>query len=550
MIIFPSRQGIRFLLHFLSTRRREFSRIFVLDLLANAGLIAASWVLAQLLAALFGFHSVRAGILHLPQWPAQTWAATLGGILWFRWMTDYGRVFFRTRLAEDFAHYLRVRAFEHYLSAEQPLRRSGAPDRGLLRFSGDLAAAQRLLTHGVVQFSADLTLLLVAWACIASMSIQLALVLFALGACAWLFLHRFNRKLRETEKKRRSRKSALLAFVSQTLQQLPAIHVLNRQPRMSGRFLKKSEKVRMAGRNYAPQMALSVASASFFPQILLLLSLLIGLQLKVPAATLFVAALVLLACRPAFTRLLRADLIWKKGSLSLEKITANCEEAPRVRKNIGPRQLRIQNLSLAPGNRPLFQHFNLELNVGEIKRLQLPPAGGKTSLVRWLTGWTPAEEGQLYFDDTPASSLGLRVWRKQIAVVSDAFPLAGQNIGDALAPENNPDSTQKARLLFEAWQSLFPVLQALTLDDSLTHLSGSQLRILQFLRAFLAEKPFLILDEPSDHLDAASASTLLEQLERRRSKTGLLLLSSQTNFNAFKKNALPAVTSFQPCDIP
>lgn len=58
-------------------------------------------------------------------------------------------------------------------------------------------------------------------------------------------------------------------------------------------------------------------------------------------------------------------------------------------------------------------------------------------------------------------------------------------------------------------------------------LSAGQQRILQCLRAVLADKPFLVLDEPFTGLDAVTAKTLEGVLEKHSAGKGVLLLTVQ-----------------------
>ncbi|MDX1911678.1 MAG: ABC transporter ATP-binding protein [Saprospiraceae bacterium] len=531
MQLFFHSQGTRLLLQFLRTRRSAFATVFALNIIAALCVVGASWILAQLIAAVFGFNSVRAAALGFPPLPASRLLGMLGAVLCIRLLFDYLKGLYQSRISEDFVFTLRNQAFEQYLYADTPGGERRDVGRGLLRFSGDLDSARRLLAIGVIQFAADLTLLFTGFVLILILHARMAIITAFFVAIAWLCLHRINRRLRQTEKQRRSRKSALLAYVNRSLLQMPVIQALNRQARTRQRFLRKSEKVRSEVRRYARQAAFSAALSHFFSQGMLLCILASGMSLGVDADALFLVAIIIMAWRPAFSRLLRTDLIWKKGFLSIEKIAAAGDiRTPRhALPKTTPRQLQLKNLSLTLGGRPVFRNLCVEIKVGQTAGLFLPAAGGKTSLARLLTGGLSPDSGQILFDGDDVEQFGRRYRRKQMAVVSAAFPLSGQSIGDALVTENNTAAHDKARQWFERWQELFPVLQNLSYDEALLphhpHLSGVQQRLLQYLRAFLSEKPFLILDEPFDQLDHDSTRLIQQQISMRRSGTGMLALS-------------------------
>ena len=60
-----------------------------------------------------------------------------------------------------------------------------------------------------------------------------------------------------------------------------------------------------------------------------------------------------------------------------------------------------------------------------------------------------------------------------------------------------------------------------------TKLSGGERRRLTLARAYLRNAPWLVLDEPTEGLDAATEACVLERLERRLAETGqgLILVS-------------------------
>ena len=65
------------------------------------------------------------------------------------------------------------------------------------------------------------------------------------------------------------------------------------------------------------------------------------------------------------------------------------------------------------------------------------------------------------------------------------------------------------------------------LGESGARLSGGQQRRIALARALLAKRPWLVLDEPSEGLDAETEARLIDRLDRwlADSKTGLILIS-------------------------
>ena len=61
------------------------------------------------------------------------------------------------------------------------------------------------------------------------------------------------------------------------------------------------------------------------------------------------------------------------------------------------------------------------------------------------------------------------------------------------------------------------------LGDGGSPLSGGELQRLALLRALFDDPPFLILDEPSNHLDDAAVATFLHWLGTSLSRPGVLI---------------------------
>jgi ABC-type multidrug transport system fused ATPase/permease subunit len=67
-----------------------------------------------------------------------------------------------------------------------------------------------------------------------------------------------------------------------------------------------------------------------------------------------------------------------------------------------------------------------------------------------------------------------------------------------------------------------------TLGEDGLNLSGGQRQRLSLARAFLLDRPILLLDEPLANVDAASAAVILKALERLRSGRTCLAITHES----------------------
>jgi molybdate transport system ATP-binding protein len=121
--------------------------------------------------------------------------------------------------------------------------------------------------------------------------------------------------------------------------------------------------------------------------------------------------------------------------------------------------------------------------------------------------------------------------RRMVSFVSDTFPLTGLTLLDALSPSGQAEVLATTKVAFEQFQQRFPQLKDVNPlkkigGRSFLGLSSGQQQLLQCLRAILADKPWLILDNPFAGLDSNTQQMLSEYIEENSINKGVLYLST------------------------
>jgi ATP-binding cassette subfamily F protein uup len=172
--------------------------------------------------------------------------------------------------------------------------------------------------------------------------------------------------------------------------------------------------------------------------------------------------------------------------------------------------LRLDNVSLAFGSRPLLDHVALQVEPGERVCLIGRNGEGKSSLLRLFAGLAVADDGE--------------VWIRPGARVA----LLAQDLDSA------PDATVREIVTaglpagLDSWEIDHRVAAAcsrlgLDLAAQFSALSGGWRRRALLARALVAEPDVLLLDEPTNHLDIAAIEWLEDVMAAYR---GALLFVS------------------------
>ncbi|MFJ3456992.1 cysteine/glutathione ABC transporter ATP-binding protein/permease CydC [Scandinavium goeteborgense] len=176
---------------------------------------------------------------------------------------------------------------------------------------------------------------------------------------------------------------------------------------------------------------------------------------------------------------------------------------------------------------PALANLNLRVNAGEHVAILGRTGCGKSTLLQLLTrAWDP-QSGELLLNEQPISAMDEMTLRRTMSVVPQRVHLFSATLRDnlLLAAPNATDDALSAVLVRTGLEKL--------LDDSGLNswlgeggrqLSGGELRRLAIARALLHDAPLMLLDEPTEGLDATTESQILDLLaDVMRDKTVLMV---------------------------
>ena len=217
------------------------------------------------------------------------------------------------------------------------------------------------------------------------------------------------------------------------------------------------------------------------------------------------------------------------------RITQITGQQPEVKFSTTPSDvpehlaLRLADVSFAyEGQAQLaLDHINLTIPPGAHVAVLGRTGCGKSTLLQLLTrAWDPAQ-GQILFNDTPVSEMSEPALRKTVSVVPQRVHLFSATLRDnlLLAAPGTGDDLLGAML---EKVGLHKLLEDEGLNSWLgeggRQLSGGELRRLAIARALLHDAPLMLLDEPTEGLDATTERQILDLLEKEmQGKTVLMV---------------------------
>lgn len=156
---------------------------------------------------------------------------------------------------------------------------------------------------------------------------------------------------------------------------------------------------------------------------------------------------------------------------------------------------------------------------GETVALIGPSGAGKSTLLSVLLGFVRPTEGQVLIGGADLADLDLEEWRSKIAWVPQRPHLYAGTIAEnvRLARPDADDAAVRRALADAGAQEFVDALPAgadTVLGEDGAGLSAGQRQRLALARAFLADRPVLLLDEPTAALDGATEADVVAAVRR------------------------------------
>ena len=196
----------------------------------------------------------------------------------------------------------------------------------------------------------------------------------------------------------------------------------------------------------------------------------------------------------------------------------------------------LRNLQVGYGKRPVGPKLSLEIPQGKFIVVLGRNGIGKSSLIRTLAGVQNAIDGSIELNNQDLSELPVRIRAKQIGLVlTNKVPLSQYTVRDFVAMGRYPYTNWLNKLNkkdIDIIDKALAQIGALELADrQISKLSDGEQQKVQIAKVLAQACSFILLDEPTAHLDMHHKIQLFNLLKEQVVKENKTIIMASHEVN-------------------
>lgn len=196
-----------------------------------------------------------------------------------------------------------------------------------------------------------------------------------------------------------------------------------------------------------------------------------------------------------------------------------------------PASLSLRNVSLSWEEYEVVSNLNLDISLGEFVGLTGASGSGKSTVVSSILRLI-SHKGSITIDGISISNI--KNYENAVSAVLQSTYIFNTTVRENLKIANrNASDTELIQVLssveLNSWLNSLPHGLDTIIGDTTRQLSGGETQRIGIARAILSGAKFILLDEPTEHLDAVTATSIWSLIERVFKDCGVLVVTHEPN---------------------
>ena len=400
------------------------------------------------------------------------------------------------------------------------------------RITNDLFDVTEFAHHCPEEFFIAGIKSVVAFVILATVSLPLTLLVFAVVPVMLLVCIKLSRKNKQAFAKQRVQIGELNANIEDSLLGQKVVKAFTNEEVEVAKFEKGNQKfLDIKEETYRYMAAFHTTVRAFDGLMYLVVILAGGLFLikglitpgDLVAYTMYVSTLI-----ATIRRIIEFAEQFQRGITGIERflqiMDADIEifdepDAVEMGKRAGEIVFEKVSFEYPDDHNKVFKNLNLTVKAGEKLAIVGPSGGGKTTLCNLIPRFYDIDEGKISIDGTDIRSFTLKSLRKNIGIVQqDVYLFSGTVMENILygAPEASREEAIEAAKKAGAHEFVMELKDGYDtyVGERGVKLSGGQKQRISIARVFLKNPPIMILDEATSALDNESEFAVAASLNK------------------------------------
>ena len=468
----------------------------------------------------------------------------------FRNVMDIFRAWVDAHLEQRILSTLRQRVYDHIQSLSLDFFMGGQTGALMQRVLSETGAVQRLLTQVLLTPIVDVLVMVIVIGYLLALSWQMTLVLFVLAPLTLLMFRYTSGKLQKGAMGINLSARELGAELEETISGISDIQVFNAQKKRSDRFREASKAAAKSTAGTTAWMSLSNSGAQVFISLTTALVMLVAILLGAKWGLTFSSAIVFMQMAPnLFTpvqRLVGSYTMYQSLVPGIVSTYELIDTKPSVVEKPGATDLGevhgdIKFDNVVFGYSPaqtVLKGISFEIKEGETVALVGGIGCGKSTVMNLILRFLDPQQGRILIEGRDISDVTLNSLREQVSKLSQ-FPFflkdtirENVRLGRSTATDAEVEEACRLAHIHDVIvdRQRMPGGYDTVVDVQIP--SGGQKRLIALARCLLRKPEVLLLDEPTENLDADQRNRLILVIREYARERTCIVISHDLNFIA------------------